>query len=516
MRRAAIWAVAMMTTALVAPAMAAPAPASAAQSSSARTVVPLAEGWRFKQDNTLVGVEAPSFDDAGWQQVGVPHTWNRVGHYIPDPASHLNTAETINKTQGVGWYRLSFAPGAEFKRKRAWLEFDAAARVAEVWLNGIKLGTHAGGFSRFRLDATAALRVGANNILVVKADSSAPAGEKATLPLAGDFFVHGGLYRPARLIATDDVHVEMLDHGGPGIYAATCSIDGGTATVAVRVLLRNDGKGTARSNAVVRLVDTAGRAVAEKAVRVALPAGQTTTVEQDLVVPNAHLWNGVEDPYLYRLVVEIQAGKARDRVDQAFGIRQIRIDPEKGFFLNGKPYQLRGTGIHQDLEGKGWAMSEADFAADVAMIRELGANSLRLTHYQWGPAIHELADRTGLILWDEIPLVTLFAQGRGGGRSFVRENALQQMRELIRQNYNHASVAVWVSPTRSTSAPRCRASSAAIPKTPRRSRCCVNSMPWPRWRIRPGPRHRPTAARAASSPPTSTFRSSHRKPICRA
>jgi beta-galactosidase len=424
--------------------IAAAAPASTAGVQvQPRVVRSLAGGWRFKQDDTLTGAEAPGFDDAAWQQVDVPHTWNRVGHYIPDPASHLNTAENVNKTMGVGWYRLNFIPGTEFKRRRAWLEFDAASRVAEVWLNGVKLGSHAGGFSRFRLDATAALRPGAANVLVVRADNSAPAGAKATLPLAGDFFVHGGLYRPARLIATDEVHVDMLDHGGPGVYAATRSIEGGTATVAVRVLLRNDGKGAARTNAAIKLVDAAGRTVAEQAIRVALPAGQTTAVEQDLTVPAAHLWNGVEDPYLYRLVVELQAGKSRDRLDQAFGIRQIRIDPEKGFFLNGKPYQVRGTGIHQDLEGKGWAMSEADFAADVAMLRELGANSLRLTHYQWGPAIHELADRTGLILWDEIPLVTLFAQGEGGGRSFVRVNALQQMRELIRQNYNHASVAVW-------------------------------------------------------------------------
>jgi beta-galactosidase len=425
------------------PAIAVPVPAATGPQADVRVVRSLADGWRFKQDNALTGAEAPGFDDAAWQQVSVPYTWNRVGYYVPNPQAHLNTAENIDKTQGVGWYRLNFTPGTEFKRKRAWLEFDAASRVAEVWLNGSKLGSHAGGFSRFRLDATAALRPGAANVLVVKADNSAPAGEKATLPLAGDFFVHGGLYRPVRLIATDEVHVEMLDHGGPGVYASTRSIDGGTATVAVRALLRNDGKGAARTNAVVKLVDAAGQTVAERSVRLALPAGQTTTVEQDLTVPAARLWNGVADPYLYRLVVEIQAGKARDRVDQAFGIRQIRIDPEKGFFLNGKPYPLRGTGIHQDLEGKGWAMSEADFAADVAMVRELGANSLRLTHYQWGPAIHELADRSGLILWDEIPLVTLFAQGPGGGRSFVRENALQQMRELIRQNYNHASVAVW-------------------------------------------------------------------------
>lgn len=425
----------------------APAPAAAAAVARAqaqpRTVQPLADGWRFKQDNTLAGAEAPGFDDAAWQQVSLPHTWNRVGHYIPDPQTHLNTTENLNKTQGVGWYRLNFTPAATLKDKQAWLEFDAASRVAEVWLNGVKLGGHAGGFSRFRLDATAALRPGTANVLVVRADSSAPAGEKATLPLSGDFFVHGGLYRPARLIVTDKVHVDMLDYGGPGVYASTRSIEGGTATVAVRALLRNDGKRAARANAVFKLIDDAGRVAAEKAVRLPLPAGRTTTVEQDLTVSAAHLWNGVDDPYLYRLVVELQAGKARDRVDQAFGIRQIRIDPEQGFFLNGKSYPLRGTGMHQDIEGKGWAMSEADFAADVAMLRELGANSIRLTHYQWGPAIHELADRTGLILWDEIPLVTLFAQGRGGGRNYVRENAIQQMRELIRQNYNHASVATW-------------------------------------------------------------------------
>lgn len=441
-RIAALVTAALIAPALVSPASAAPAAAARQEAAEARTVVQLADGWRFRQDNTLTGAEAPGFDDAAWQQVAVPHTWNRVGHYIPDPQTHLNTPANIDKTQGVGWYRLSFTPGTEFARKRAWLEFDAVSRVAEVWLNGVKLGGHAGGFSRFRLDATAALRPGTANVLVVKADNSAPAGEKATLPLAGDFFVHGGLYRPARLIATDDVHVDMLDHGGPGVYASTSSIANGTATVTVRALLRNDRKGPARSVAVVKLVDAAGRTVAEKSASVLLPAGRTTTLEQNLIVPDAHLWNGVADPYLYRLVVEVQAGKARDRVDQAFGIREIRIDPDKGFFLNGKPYQLRGVGIHQDLEGKGWAMSEADFAADVAMIRELGANSLRLTHYQWGPAIHELADRTGLILWDEIPLVTLFAQGKGG-RSYVRENALQQMRELIRQNYNHPSVAVW-------------------------------------------------------------------------
>lgn len=425
------------------------APGDSAQQ-SIRVVRSLSDGWRFRQDDKLTGVEAPDFADADWQIVSVPHTWNRVGHYIPDPASHVNRPDNINKVQGIGWYRLGFTPGPEFKGKRAWLQFDAASRVAEVWLNGVRLGEHAGGFSRFRLDATRALRPGETNVLVVKADNSAPANNRptgSTLPLAGDFFVQGGLYRPVSLIATDPVHIDMLDHGGPGVYATTRVIEGRTATVAVRVLLRNDGKRAKRSTATVKLVDAEGRTVAVRSTGLSLAAGGTATVEQELAVPGAHLWQGVADPYLYRLVAELQAddGKPIDRVEQAFGIRQMAFDPEKGFFLNGKPYRLHGVGLHQDLEGKGWAMSEVDIAADVDMIRELGANTIRLTHYQHGPAIHALADRYGLILWDEIPLVSVWTLGftQKEASPVLIANARQQLRELIRQNFNHPSVAVW-------------------------------------------------------------------------
>ncbi|MDP3674293.1 MAG: glycoside hydrolase family 2 TIM barrel-domain containing protein [Novosphingobium sp.] len=410
----------------------------------------LSEGWRFKQDKTLTGVEQPTFSDASWDRVNVPHTWNRVGYYIPDPASHVNTAETINKAQGPGWYRLTFTPPARFRNRRAWLEFDAASRTAEVWLNGVRLGQHAGGFSRFRLDATAALRPGQPNVLVVKTDNTQPAPGSPTtdvLPLAGDFFVHGGLYRPVKLLATAPVHLDMLDHGSSGVYAATRSIDGGRATIAVRAKLRNDGRGTSPASLVTRLLDASGQAVAERSSRVSLKPGAGTTVEQDLAVPQARLWQGIEDPYLYQLAVEVRdrTGAVLDRVEQPFGIRQMRIDPERGFFLNGKPYRLKGVGLHQDLEGKGWAMTEADIAADVAVIRELGANSVRLTHYQHGPTVHELADRYGLILWDEIPLVSVWTLGRGQMEASpgLKANARQQLQELIRQNYNHPSVAVW-------------------------------------------------------------------------
>lgn len=256
-----------------------------------------------------------------------------------------------------------------------------------------------------------------------------------------------GAHRPASLIATDDVHIDMLDHGGPGVYATTRSVQAGTAILAVRALLRNDSKRAVRSIARVKLIDALGNIVAERSVSLTLPAGKTIPVEQELVVENARLWQGVADLYLYRLVVDVQGheGKLRDRLEQGFGIRQMTFDPERGVFLNGMPYRLNGVGLHQDIEGKGWAMSEADIAADIELIRELGANSIRLTHYQYGPTIHELADRYGLLLWDEIPLVSVWTLGFSHKEAApaLIANARQQLRELIRQNFNHPSVAVW-------------------------------------------------------------------------
>lgn len=414
-----------------------------------RSTVELRDGWRFKQDDALTGAEAPGFDDATWSTVSVPHTWNRVGHYLAPRDAASNRADQIDKTQGIGWYRLSFTPAAGSAGKQAWLEFDAASRTAEVWLNGVRLGAHRGGFSRFRLDATRALKPGVANVLVVKTDNSKPVlgGSTAdTLPLSGDFFVHGGLYRPVRLVFTDPVHVEMLDFGGAGVYARTVSIAGGTAQVAVVTKLRNVTAEPARLTVVARLIDRAGAVAAEHSVPVVVSASSATEVPQSLTVNRAKLWQGVADPYLYRLSVEIRTagGRVLDTVDQSFGIREMRVDADKGFFLNGKPYRVHGVGLHQDREGKGWAVSAADIEHDVALIREMGANTIRLTHYQHGQTIHDLADRYGLILWDEIPLVSSWTLGKETQASpALLANARQQLTELIRQNGNHASVVNW-------------------------------------------------------------------------
>lgn len=421
-------------------AMAAPSPA--------RSVMQLSEGWRFLDGGSTGTPNEPSFDDSTWQPVSIPHTWNRAGYYL-DGASHLHTKETVDKRQGIGWYRLTFRAPALTNRQRAWLELDGASRTAEVWLNGTRIGRHEGGFSRFRFDVSSALRPNVPNVLSVKTDNSLPkpGSETAnTFPLTGDFFVHGGLYRPVRLIVTSPVHIDMLDFGGPGIYARTVSLDPASAQVAVKVKARNDADKATRLNVVARLRDHARAVAAEARTALKLDRGAGTDTELLLAIRDPRLWQGIEDPYLYRLEVELQdrSGKVLDRLDEPFGIRQMRLDPDKGFVLNGRPYKLHGVGLHQDFEGKGWALSDEDVERTVAILREMGANTIRLTHYQHGRPIHELADQYGLVLWDEIALVTAWTHdGDLAPTSSLAAQARQQLQELVRQNYNHPSVAVW-------------------------------------------------------------------------
>jgi beta-galactosidase len=412
----------------------------------ARVSLPLNSGWRFLQDDHLTGAEQPGFVDEGWAQVTVPHTWNRVGSYS---AGDLFPNRVLNAKRGIGWYRLHFDVPAGFAQRRVWVQFDAASLRAEVWLNGVRLGEHLGGFSRFRFDATDALKWDQPNTLVVRTDSSPAVPGSATadiLPIAGDFFIYGGLYRPVSLVATAPLHLDMLDHGGPGVYIRTERIAGGAADLTIRSRLCNDQSAPAHAQVVVTVRDAAGHAVARSVRAVRLAAGSGLEVSQHAHLAAAHLWQGVPDPYLYQVVAELRtrAGALQDRVTQDFGIRQLRFDPRHGLSLNGQPLRLRGVALHQDREDKGWAVSEADERADLAQITAMGANSIRFTHYQHSDSLSQWADRHGLLDWAEIPLVTRWTLGDATEPTpGLVDNARQQLIELIRQGFNHASIAVW-------------------------------------------------------------------------
>ncbi len=413
-----------------------------------RIEMSLRDGWRFKLGPESA-TELQAEPDAIWTTVSVPHTWNRVGYYKDTPASHINTAQNVVTTQGVGWYKLVFTPPTSVAGMESFLQFDAASRIATVWLNGTMLGTHRGGFSRFRLDTTAALKPGQENTLTVKVDNSKPALGSSTadvLPLTGDFFVYGGLYRPVSLLFTRKMHLDLMDYGSSGVYAKTASIASTGAQVQVRVRVRNDGERAGSVMLRILLVDAQGKVAAQQGQPVTVGPARVEERTANVAVPHPHLWQGVEDPYLYHLVVQLanKTSQQVDRVTVPFGIRQVRFDPDKGLFLNGKHVAVHGVGYHQDREGKGWASEPEDVAADETVMREMGVTGIRLTHYQHGQPIHDLADRDGLVLWDEIPLVSQWTLGEDlQPTDALRENARLQLREQIAQNYNHPAVITW-------------------------------------------------------------------------
>ncbi|WP_076068525.1 glycoside hydrolase family 2 [Sphingomonas montana] len=419
------------------------APAALPAQASRRSEVILADGWRFhlgdvKGDGTAVG-----YDDSRWQPVAVPHSWNKVGSYA------VTRRPDANVTRGVGWYRLRFTPprGAGAGGRRVHLQFDAASIVADVWVNGRKVGRHEGAFSRFRVDATDVVRPG-ENILTVRVDNSKPVPGSPTefvVPISGDFFMYGGLYRPVSLIVTEAAHIDLLDHGGPGVYGRIVTLGDAAATVAVRTRLRN--AGPARGIVLrTRVLDGAGRQAARADQRLALGANAAVEREAVLRIANPRRWNGMDDPYLYRMVVDLigRDGAVLDSVAQPLGLRTVSVDPDRGFILNGRVLKLHGVNRHQDRQDKGWAVTEADMAQDMALITEMGANSVRLAHYNHAAHFYDMADRNGMLLWAELGLVNLASiPGRADTPPAVKASAEAQLVELIRQNANHPSVGVW-------------------------------------------------------------------------
>jgi beta-galactosidase len=414
--------------------------AAAAGAQDTRLISPLAAGWRFMQAPGLIGVEAPAFDDSGWASVEVPHTWNRIGN------EGTERSPLSNNVQGVGWYRLHFKPPRSAADSRYFLQFDAVAAIADVWLNGRYLGKHAGAFARFRFDASAFIHAG-DNVLVVKADNSRPqpgAATQAVIPLSGDFFVFGGIYRNVSLIVTRPVHVDLLDFGGPGLYARVLDLEAGAATVQLSGTVVNDLKKPRRVAVEFAIEDAGGSTVASKYLKTTAAAG-AAAIQAKLRVEHPRLWEGTKSPYLYRSVMTIrsQSGTVLDRVSQPLGFRTVKFDADRGLFLNGSHLPLKGVSMHQDRPVKGWAISRADQQQDFDLLQDLGANAVRLAHYQHDEYSYELADARGVLAWAEIPLVNKVSFDGSAANAALTANVRQQLTELIRQNYNHPSIVVW-------------------------------------------------------------------------
>ena len=398
-----------------------------------RQVTPLVSGWRFYDGAEPIEAAAVSFDDSTWQSVSLPHSWNRLGEYA------LHRTDKTRNRQGEGWYRLTLNGRSLPRSSRHFLEFDGVGNIADVWVNGAHVTHHAGAFSRFRIDVSKELRLDAPNVIAVRADNSRPAPGSTTqdvIPLQGDFFIHGGLYRPVSLISVGTAHVDLLDHGGPGVYVRTASVAGGKASIEITTRLDT---AKAKHLRLRTRIEDAGRTVAE----IEAPA-KADVIRQSISIEHPHLWDGRRDPHLYEAVVELLDGNnVVDRVREHFGIRTVRFDAEQGFFLNGRHLSLHGVSRHQDYLGRGWALSPADHQRDMGIIEELGANTIRMAHYQHAKDWFDLSDTAGMIVWAEVPFVNKLAFTDAHATPQLVANAREQLLELIRQNYNHPSVVTW-------------------------------------------------------------------------
>ena len=356
-----------------------------------RTILNFTHNWHFCK-TAEVPVSLPV-----WVHVTLPHTWNAV-----DGQDGGN-----DYWRGTAMYAKSF-PRPDHEGAVV-LEFLGAAMAADVYLNGAHLAHHEGGYSTFRVDITDKLLE--ENLLCVAVDNS---NNDRVYPQKADFTFYGGIYRDVNLILVPENHFELCKDGTPGIKV-TPVVKGQDAVVTVETWQAGDGDVTMTVAGMEKTVpNVSGHAAAE------------------FVIENVHLWDGIDDPYLY----EAKAEFGGDVVSTRFGCRIIEFDADKGFLLNGRVYPLRGVSRHQDRKGLGNAITIQEHKEDMEFIREIGANTVRLAHYQHAQEFYDLCDEYGIIAWAEIPYIT--AHMPNG-----RQNTIDQMRELITQCYNHPSIVCW-------------------------------------------------------------------------
>ncbi len=370
-----------------------------------RTVINFNAKWAFTKEAT----EAPAALPADWEQISLPHTWNAVDGQDGGNDYH----------RGTCWYAKSLNKTDLPEAAQYYLELQGANSSADVYLNGKHLAHHDGGYSTWRVNLTDTLEE--ENLLAVAVDN---APNDTVYPQMADFTFYGGLYRDVNIICVGESHFDLDYFGSPGLKV-TPAIEGKDAKVEIETWITNRKDGQSLRYTITKPCGCKA-ACAESA---------DTKVVLD--IEDVHLWHGRKDPYLYTAKVElVEEGVVLDCVSARFGCRTFKIDPEKGFILNGEEYPLRGVSRHQDRWGKGNALSHEDHIEDIDLICEVGCTTIRLAHYQHDQFFYDLCDERGLVIWAEIPYIS---KHMPTGRA----NTISQMTELVAQNYNHASIVVW-------------------------------------------------------------------------
>lgn len=382
------------------------------------------DSWKFLKGECAAASDS-AFNDAAWTSVHLPHTWNTDAYIEKD------------YYRGIGWYRRQISIPQNWKGKQIFLKLDAASKAATIYINGKNVGEHAGGYTASTFDITPFCTFGTPNSLAIRVDNA----RQDIPPISGDFTFFGGIYRDVWLTAAPKQHFHLTNHGSDGIFISTPQVSQEKGTILIRGEVKNDASQKASLELEHTIYNPDGSIAQTKKQSIQIKAGELYSFRAETApIPSPQLWTP-ETPHLYRVESVLRDKKTKTILDHSnhhTGFRWFNFDGEQGFSLNGKPYKLRGICRHQDQKPIGVALTDEMHRRDMKLMKEMGANFIRISHYPQDDALLEMCDKLGMLAWEEIPIIDIVPDTPG-----YAENCERNLREMIRQHYNHPSIITW-------------------------------------------------------------------------
>lgn len=392
-----------------------------------RVIYTINDGWKFTKGSPFEA-QLNNCDDSSWETVNIPHTWNDKDADDETPGFY----------RGPAWYRKQLFIDKSQKGRQAIIYFEGANQEVQLYLNGQFIGEHKGGYTRFCFDITPNLRYGQENLFAICVNN---VYNPNIPPLSADFTFFGGIYRDVYLQFMNPVHIATNDYASSGVYLRTPEVNKSAASVEITTLLTNELSQITEVIVENIICDADGKEVRKTNTEVKLASGETKTeVSKKIKIDSPRLWD-IDDPYRYMVhtrILDKRKGTLLDEVVNPLGLRWFEFDSEKGFFLNGKWRKLIGTARHQDYFQKGNALRDELHVQDVLLLKEMGGNFLRVSHYPQDPVIMEMCDKLGIVTSVEIPVVNAVTETE----EFLN-NSVEMAKEMVRQDFNRPSIMIW-------------------------------------------------------------------------
>lgn len=385
------------------------------------------ESWKFSKEDNKESYKS-NFSDSDWKSISIPHTWNN------DDA----VDETPGFYRGACWYRKHLYIGDEAKERRVFINFEGANQEVFLYVNEKYVGKHIGGYSAFNFDITPFVEIGKSNLIAIKVDNS---NNKNIPPLSADFTFFGGIYRDVSLSFLPLIHIAVNDFASSGVYVSTPKVSEKQAEISVKTIITNTEKKSKAIILIHKIIAPNGQVVVQETTKIKLSASKDVTINNKPIFLNLpQLWSP-ETPNLYKIsttVVDATSKKNIHETQNSFGIRWFEFTADKGFFINGKSTKLIGASRHEVFESMGTALPDEINIRDIKLLKEMGANFLRISHYPQDPYILSLCDQLGIIATVEIPIVNEITESD----EFLK-TSLEMTKEMVKQSFNHPSLVSW-------------------------------------------------------------------------